>query len=179
MATVATLRDLVDALIETGLENNSLGMVISDLKAFFSLLSESSELKDVLAVAVFEVGEKKEIISDICQRTDMVKETKNFLVLASEFGKLGVLVRDKDIVIRKLEQAAGKLKAEIISASPVSEDELNRIKESLNRATGKDVEISVSIDTSIIGGLITKIEGKVFDNSIKAQLERMRAVLTS
>ena len=179
MATLVTLRDIVDALIETGLENSNLEIVISDLKAFFNLLSENDELKNVLVTPVFETEGKKEIISDICQSAGVVSETKNFLVLASEFNKFGVLINTKDAVIRKLERAAGKLKAKITSADSLSENELNKIKESLNRATGKDVEISVSIDTSIIGGLITEIEGKVFDSSIKAQLERIQGVLTS
>lgn len=177
MATIATLRDLVDALIETGLESNNLETVISELKAFFNLLSENEELKNVLATSAFETDDRKEVISDICLSAGVISETKNFLVLVSEFDKFGVLLNLRDVVIRKLEQAAGKLKAEITSVNPLSENELDRIKESLNRATGKEVEIIVSIDPSIIGGLITKIGDKVFDNSIKTQLEKIQGVL--
>ena len=177
MATIATLRDLVDALIETGLESNNLETVISDLKAFFNLLSEDEELKNVLATSAFETEDRKDVVSDICRSAGVTSETKNFLVLVSEFDKFGVLLNSRDVVIRKLEQAAGRLKAEITSVDPLSENELNRIKESLNRATGKEVEISVSIDPSIIGGLITKIGDKVFDNSIKTHLEKIQGVL--
>ncbi|MGI9535176.1 MAG: ATP synthase F1 subunit delta [Thermodesulfobacteriota bacterium] len=177
MATIATLRDLVDALTETGLENNNLEIVVSNLKAFFNLLSEREELKNVLATAAFEAEERQEVISDICQNAGIINETKNFLILASEFDKFGALLNTKDFVIRKLEQAAGKLKADITSANSLSQNELNRIKESLNRATGKEVEISISVDPSIIGGLITKIGDKVFDNSIKTQLEKIQGVL--
>ena len=155
MATVATLRDLVDALIETGLDGNNLETIISDLKTFFEIISESEELKNVLATAAFEIEEKNEVISDLCQNSGLNNEIKNFLVLASEFDKFGLLLNTKDVVIGKLEQAAGRL----------------------NRATGKEVEISVSIDPMIIGGLITKIGDKVFDNSIKTQLEKIQGVL--
>jgi F-type H+-transporting ATPase subunit delta len=40
------------------------------------------------------------------------------------------------------------------------------------------VEITSKVDPSIVGGIITKVEDKVFDGSIKTQLERMRNVLT-
>ena len=177
MATVATLRDLVDALIETGLDRDNLEAIISDLKAFFDIVSESEELKNVLATAAFEIEEKNGVISDLCKNSGLNSEIKNFLVLASEFDKFGLLLNTKDVVIGKLEQAAGRLKAEITTAKSLSENELGRIKESLNRATGKEVEISVSIDPAIIGGLITKIGDKVFDNSIKTQLEKIQGVL--
>ncbi|MGI9554108.1 MAG: ATP synthase F1 subunit delta [Thermodesulfobacteriota bacterium] len=177
MATIATLNDLVDALTETGLENNNLETVILNMKEFFELLSESEDLKNVLATDAFEDKERQGVISDICQNAGILDETKNFLILASEFDKFGALLNTKDSVIRKLELAAGKLKAEITSANSLTENELNRIKESLNRATGKEVDISISIDPSILGGLITKIGDKVFDNSIKTQLEKIQGIL--
>jgi len=178
MATIATLRDLVDAVINTGLERNNLETIISDLKAFYDLVSAREELKNVLGTTAFEIEERTEIIADICNSVGVLNETKNFLVLASELDKFGILLNKKDVVIRKLEQAAGKLKAEITSAKTLSENDMSRIKESLNRATGKQVEISVSVDPSILGGLITKIGDKVFDNSIKTKLEKIQGVLT-
>ena len=113
MATVATLRDLIDAVIETGLERNNLETIISDLKSFFELVSTSHDLKSVLGTAAFEVEERSEIIADICRSTDVLGETKNFLVLASELDKFAILLNKKEIVIRNLEQAAGKLKSGI------------------------------------------------------------------
>ena len=178
MATIATLRDLVDAVVETGLERNNLEAIISDLKSFFDFVLSRDELKSVLGTAAFDVEERTLIIADICQNTAIIGEAKNFLILASELDKFGILLNKKDDVIRKLEQAAGKLKAEITSANSLSENDMNRIKESLNRATGKQVEISVNIDPAILGGVITKIGDKVFDNSIKTKLEKIRGVLT-
>jgi F-type H+-transporting ATPase subunit delta len=60
----------------------------------------------------------------------------------------------------------------------LSETELNRIIDSLYKATGRNVELTLNVDPSIIGGLITIIGDKVFDNSIKTQLEKIQGVLT-
>ena len=99
-------------------------------------------------------------------------------MLACELDKFGAMLNQKELIIRKLAQAAGKLKAEITSARTLTENELGRIKELLSKRTGKDVEISADVDASIIGGLITKIENKVYDNSIKTRLEKLRSALT-
>ena len=178
MATIATLKDLVDALTETGLENNNLEKIIADLKSFFNIVSTNLEIKNVLGTSAFEVDEKINVISDISGKADLLSETKNFLILAVELDKVSTLLIKQDEIIRRLEQSAGKLKAEIVSAGSLSETDLSRIKDSLFKATGRDVELTVNIDPSIIGGLITIIGDKVFDNSVKTQLEKIQGVLT-
>jgi len=178
MATIATLKDLVDALTETGLENNNLETIITDLKTFFNVVSTNLEIKNVLGTSAFEVDEKSHVISDISGKVNLLNETKNFLILAVELDKFARLLSKQDEIIRRLEQSAGKLKAEIISAGSMSETDLNRIKDSLYKATGRNVELTVNVDPSIIGGLITIIGDKVFDNSIKTQLEKIQGVLT-
>lgn len=178
MATIATLKDLVDALTETGLENNNLETIITDLKTFFNVVSTNLEIKNVLGTSAFEVDEKSNVISDISGKVNLLNETKNFLILAVELDKFSRLLSKQDEIIRRLEQSAGKLKAEIVSAGSLSETDLNRIKDSLYNATGRNVELTVNVDPSIIGGLITIIGDKVFDNSIKTQLEKIQGVLT-
>ena len=178
MATIATLKDLVDALTETGLENNNLETIISNLKSFFELVSNNQDIRNVLGTSAFEVDEKSRIVSDIAEKAGFLNETKNFLILSAEMEKFSGLLAKQDEIIRKLEQSAGKLKAEIISAGTLSDTDLNRIKDSLYKATGKEVELTVNIDPSIIGGLVTIIGDKVFDNSVKTQLEKIQGVLT-
>ena len=178
MATIATLKDLVDALTETGLENNNLETIITDLKTFFNVVSTNLEIKNVLGTSAFKVDEKSHVISDISGKVNLLNETKNFLILAVELDKFSRLLSKQDEIIRRLEQSAGKLKAEIISAGSMSETDLNRIKDSLYKATGRNVELTVNVDPSILGGLITIIGDKVFDNSIKTQLEKIQGVLT-
>ncbi len=178
MASIATLRDICDALTKAGLENGSLETVTSDLKTFFDLLSGNEELRNILITTAFEVDERKNIISDVSGKLGLVRETRNFLMLVCELGKLSTMLNRKDPIMRKLDRAAGKLKAEVTSARVLTEDELSRIKGALSRTTGKDVEVDINVDVSIIGGLITKIENRVYDNSIKTRLEKLQSVLT-
>ena len=168
----------MDALTETWIENNNLETIITDLKTFFNVVSTNLEIKNVLGTSAFEVDEKSHVISDISGKVNLLNETKNFLILAVELDKFSRLLSKQDEIIRRLEQSAGKLKAEIISAGSMSETDLNRIKDSLYKATGRNVELTVNVDPSIIGGLITIIGDKVFDNSIKTQLEKIQGVLT-
>jgi F-type H+-transporting ATPase subunit delta len=80
--------------------------------------------------------------------------------------------------MRKIRKASGKVRAEIIMAINPSESDLSRVKEALSKLIERDVEIIVKVDPTILGGVIAKVEDKMFDGSIKTQLERIRDILS-
>lgn len=178
MASIATLRDLTEALIESAKEEGSLERVTSDMEDFFRLLSDNEEVRNILWSSTFELSERKGILSDIGSKKGYDKLSVNFLTLVLELDKFKSLVKSEETFIQKLRRASGKLRAEVIMATEPSESDLTRIKSALTKVIGQEVEITSKVDPSIIGGIITKVEDKVFDGSIKAQLERVRGVLS-
>ena len=178
MATIATLRDLVDALIVSAKQENQLQEVTSNLTSFFDLVDTNNQLKGSLLSSIFDVEERKNIVSDFSKASNFSNITEGFLSLVVEMGKINALFDSKHSIVSKLKEAAGKISAEITTAKELSEGDLSRIKGALSKATGKEIEVSVNIDPSIIGGILAKVEDKVYDNTIKTQLERMRDVLS-
>ena len=177
MASVATLKDIVGALIQSAKEENKLSEITSDLESFFNLYSKNEDIKSSLGNSVFEIDERKNIVSDISSKAGFSNLTTNFLTLATELDKFKALINNKEQIINALKKASGILRAEITAASSISDHDLQRVKDALHRATGRQVEISVNIDPSLIGGIITRVEDKVFDNSVKTQLDKMKGVL--
>jgi ATP synthase F1 delta subunit len=68
---------------------------------------------------------------------------------------------------------------EVISAIELDDDTASRIKKDVDEATGLDVRIRNTVDNSIIGGLIIKIEEKVIDLSVKGKMEDIKTRLKS
>lgn len=178
MASIATLRDLTEALIECAREEGKLDAVTSNLEDFFKLMSDAEEVRNILWSSTFELQERKGIIEDLGNKKGYDKLTVNFLDVVLELDKFKSLVKSEETVIQKLRKASGKLRAEVTMATEPTESDLARIKEALVKAVGQDVEVTSKVDPAIIGGIITKVEDKVFDGSIKTQLERVRNVLT-
>lgn len=177
MATIATLRDLIEALVESAKEEGKLDKVISDLEMFFELL-RSEEVRNTLGSSVYGARERQAVIKDIGDRAGFDRLTVNFLDLVIELDKFKALLGSQETFMRKLRKASGRVKAEVIIASEPREEDLQRIKESLKRLVGGDIEISVNVDPSILGGVIAKVEDKVFDGSVKTQLEKMKGFLS-
>ena len=178
MASIAALRDITDALVESAREEGKLDRVTSDVEDFFKLLSDAEEVRNILWSSTFDLRERKGIVEDIGAKKGYDKLTVNFLTVVLELDKFKLLVKSEQTVIEKLRKASGKLRAEVIMATDPSESDLARIKSALTRAIGQDVEVTSKVDPGILGGIITKVEDKVFDGSIKTQLERVRNVLT-
>lgn len=178
MATVATLRDLVSALIDSASDEAELSRVASDVEGFFDGLEKAEDLRDVLLSAVFSVEEKKAVTEDFLSGLSFLEITRRFVLLAVEMDKIRALLGSKESVLARLADAAGAVEAEVVSAVGLSEDEVRRISSALASATGKKVRVSVAVDSSMIGGIRAKVGDRVYDNSVRKQLERIRGVLS-
>ena len=65
-------------------------------------------------------------------------------------------------------------KATIIVADNITIPTYRYLCDELKKKLGKDIDFEYKIDNSIIGGFIINLDGKVYDNSIKTQLERLK-----
>lgn len=74
-------------------------------------------------------------------------------------------------------EARGVLEAEVTVARVVTESEQQDILHRLRSLTGKDVQIHVAVDPSILGGVVVRIGDQVIDASISGRLERLRQEL--
>ena len=177
MASIATLRDLTEALIESSKELGKLGKVISDMGDFFHLINSSDEVRNILWSTTFELKERKSITADISAKRGYDGLSTNFLNLVIELDKFKPLIKSEQIFIQKLMKASGRIRAEVTTAKEPAESEIARIKSALTKVIGRDIEVTTKVDPAIIGGVITKVEDRVYDGSIKTQLERIRGVL--
>ena len=79
---------------------------------------------------------------------------------------------------RLADEAAGRVRAEVRSASPLRDDQQERLKQALARRTGKEIDLSVHVDPSLLGGAIATLGGLVIDGSLRTQLEQLQVTLT-
>ncbi len=178
MATVATLRDLVSALVDSAADESELSGVRADIESFFDRVSDSGELRDVLLSTVFSAEEKKAVLGDFLEAVSSVEITKRFFVLVLEMDKVAALLGSREAVLARLDEAVGKVTAEITSAKDLSPGDIERLRTALHAATGKTIEVSLKVDPSMIGGIKAQVGDKIYDNSVRTQLERIRSVLS-
>jgi F-type H+-transporting ATPase subunit delta len=95
---------------------------------------------------------------------------------------LGVLADNRRLpqlpaVIRAFRDLAarhrGETTAEVTSAHPLSDDQVDALKQQLRTRIGTDVSVDLSVDPALLGGLVVKIGSQMIDSSIRTRLNTL------
>ncbi len=70
------------------------------------------------------------------------------------------------------------MRARVLSAQPLSEENRARIDEIFERQTGKRVIAETAVVPDLLGGAVVELQGRVFDGSLRTRLERLRQALS-
>ena len=73
-----------------------------------------------------------------------------------------------------LQEKLGRIEAEVTAAHELPKEAVKKLVNAISGFSGKEVEVNVTIDPSIIGGIITRIGSMVIDGSIHTQLNQIR-----
>ena len=76
-------------------------------------------------------------------------------------------------------QAEGRVEAEVISASAVSDAQLKDSAAALKKRLGRDIDLSTRIDPALIGGFVIRAGDLVIDGSVQGKLRALATHLNS
>jgi F-type H+-transporting ATPase subunit delta len=137
------------------------------------LMTQSPQLKKLLGNLDVTADEKASLISRLIGK-DLSDLVKAFLRVVMEFGRsdtIDEIVKEFVEIIRK---ERNQVKVILKSARPVPDALLSRIKESVSRSEGKELDLSIEIDEALLGGFELQIENRVFDCSLRRQLKDLK-----
>ena len=149
----------------------------TDLSAVAEAWTSSDELQSVFANPQFGAESKRAVIGGLADRLRVHAMVKNTLMMLADRGRLAHLPEIAEAYARIAERRSGRVRAEIVTAHKLPEAYYAQLEKTLKEATGKDVVLQRREDPSLIGGVVTTVEGRVFDGSIKHRLEQLRTRL--
>jgi F-type H+-transporting ATPase subunit delta len=166
------------ALFELALEEKALDSVKADLEKFDALLAESPDLERLVRSPVFSADDKLKALSAILDKAGIKGLAANFLrVLTTNrrlFAVSDVVRGYRALVARH----RGEVTAQVTVAEKLSDKNLAALKDALKSKTaGKDIDLDVKIDPSIIGGLIVKVGSQMVDSSLRTKLNSIKLAM--
>jgi len=166
------------ALFDVALEEKTdLPQVDRDLAAVVDMMKGSPELALVAGRGSVTDAQRKAMIESVGAAMSLSTVVTKMLVLLANSGKLN-LVPDLAVSFReRLLAHQNIVRADVTSAAPLSPEKTKALEESLAKVTGKKVELSVTVDPGLLGGVVARIGSTVYDGSVKTQLQRMRQEL--
>ena len=165
------------SLFELALEGGTIDAVAADLNRFQAMIDESDDLKRLVQSPVFTAEDQVKAISVIGEKAGFNALVLNFLkVVASNrrlFAVPGMVAAYRQIAARH----KGEITADVTSAHALSAEQETELKAALKGVTGKEVSISVTVDPSLLGGLIVKIGSRQIDTSLRTKLSTLKLAL--
>jgi len=165
------------ALVQIGSETGAVDQFSAELVKFSALLTENRELAQVFGNPAYGIESKTEIMKELVARAQVSPIVSNLLMLLLERGRLSVLPLIAESYGAMADELSGIVRPTLTSGLPLEAAQIEEIKGALAKSTGKKVELKVEVDSSLIGGVVTKIGGKVFDGSVRTQLARIQDTL--
>jgi F-type H+-transporting ATPase subunit delta len=162
------------ALFELSLESKAVDQVQSDLKAFDALIASSPDLARLVRSPVFSADEQGKAIVAILDKAGIKGIAANLLrVIAANRRLFAVseIIRGFNALVAKHK---GEVTAYVTVADALSDARMGEIRATLRQVTGKDVQIDVSVDPSIIGGLKVKVGSRMVDASLRTKLNSIK-----
>jgi F-type H+-transporting ATPase subunit delta len=165
------------ALVEIGQEKNALDTYTESVTALCDLMETSKDFREVLINPVFTTEDKKRIAGQVMEKMNTDPMVSNFVNLLIDRKRIEHLPGIADAMREMLDEIQGITRAEVLSASELSEDELNTIAQTLSQISGKTAQVKASVDPSLIGGIYAKVGDMVFDGTIRTQLNQLKETL--
>jgi F-type H+-transporting ATPase subunit delta len=165
------------SLFELALQSNAVADVEASLDRFETLLADSDDLKRLISSPVFSAEDQLRAISAIADRAGISGLTGNFLRVVAQNRRLFAV----PTMIRAFRRIAadhrGETTAEVTTAHALTDAQQTELKAALKGVAGKDVSIALTVDPSILGGLVVKMGSRQIDTSLKTKLDSLKLAL--
>jgi len=164
------------AILDLAVADGQADAVAAELAELRSLVDANAELALFFASPSINITERETVI----QRVFAGKLSRlmlNFLGVLNAKGRLSLL-RSMAVAYQELlDEKMGRVKAQVTVAIELSPEDFENVRQSLSKSLQKDVQVQQKVDQSILGGLVVKVEDKLMDASVRAQLQAMRKQL--
>jgi F-type H+-transporting ATPase subunit delta len=145
-----------------------------ELAAFVDLVHTNPVLERALANPVVSAADKRAIVQQILERLKPTTPVGKLLLLLASRGRLALLPDLLEVYRERLMEYRNVLSAEVTTAAPLSPERAEQLQQRLANATGRTITMTTKVDASIIGGVVTRIGGTVYDGSVATRLAKVR-----
>ena len=167
------IQSYAQAILAVASAESNAAQIEDEIYRFSQVLQSSEELKSTLSDASIPSARRQQIVEDLLdgQATQTTVALVSMIVAAGMGSDIKAIA---DKVVGLGAESRDKAVAEVYSVVDLSSDQQQRLAAALKSATGKDVEMKIIIDESVMGGLLVQIEDEVIDGTVRTRLKQLR-----
>jgi ATP synthase, F1 delta subunit len=165
------------ALFELAESQGALDQVAGDLKTLKAMIGESADLRRLLDSPVLTRNETGKAVAALAEAAKFSGLTANFLGLLAKNRRLFSLPGIIGAYLGRLAAKRGELSAQVASAVPLTKAQLDALSSTLKTAFGGAVTVDVTVDPSLLGGLVVRVGSRMVDSSLKTKLQHLKLAM--
>jgi F-type H+-transporting ATPase subunit delta len=161
------------ALLEVARAEGTLGEVEDDLFRFARTFEGSDDLRMALTDPLLPAERRMAVVEELMggKALQVSAALASFLVGIGRAGELPAIVdRFVELAVNERQHDV----AEVRSALPLTDEQRQRLAGALSEATGKQIEVKVIVDESVLGGIVARIGDTVIDGTVRHRLEQLK-----
>ncbi|QRN79073.1 MAG: F0F1 ATP synthase subunit delta [Nocardiopsis sp. BM-2018] len=162
------------AVFDLAKEGKALKALEADVDALESALNQSAELRAMMNSPVYSRDEQGRAVTALADAMKLSATTRGALGLMAQNRRLFAVPALLATLKRMIAEENGEITADVVSASVLSKAQADALAASIKERIGKKVKLNVSVDESLIGGLIVKVGSKMIDTSIRSKLAALQ-----
>jgi len=165
------------ALFDLARDERKIDSVSASLAALSQAMVDSKDLNELVASPLVGREDAAKALAAIAAKLNVDPITANFLGVLARNGRKGQLTAVIQAFKRLAADHRGETTADVVTARPLSDDQLDRLKQQLRARAGRDVAIDMKVDPAILGGIVVKLGSQQIDASIRTKLNRLATAM--
>ncbi len=172
MKSAILARSYAQAIFKVGKEKNLTDQIYKELKILKDSFNDSTILEFFLNPTL-NAKDKTKAIEEIVNKFTFSQETKSFLMILANKARTSILPEIVDSYQTYIDEDNGVTRGEVISSHQLSPTEREQITDIVSKKTNKRVILTYKEDSNLIGGMIARVDGYTFDDTLSMHLNRL------
>lgn len=174
-----TAHRYAEAIFGIGQSTGKLAEFQCNAEDFLGLLEKSKDLSTALSHPNIERRSRRKIVDAVLEKCHYDRVFANFIRLVVERGRASHFANIVSSMVSLRDTAEGRLRGYVYSAQALTPDQKSRLTAKVCQVMGCEVLLSERVDPSLLGGIRVEVDGRVYDSTVRRELEKMREAILS
>ncbi len=167
-------RSYAQALLQSAPNGWSVGPFLEGAQIVLRAIEGDPRLKAFFSTPGVAAGAKARALDELARRAGLDDFGRRFLVLVLAKRRISHLREIVAGVSETFDAQEGVVAARVAVASPISEEERERLEAALSLRVGRNVRMQVDVDPKMLAGFVARVGSDMFDASAVQEIERFR-----
>ncbi len=176
MSSIEVSKRYAKALFAVSKESNSHAQTLASLSAL-SIAASDPEIQNFFRDPQVSLGNKTNAIVKTMDKVGTTDNVKNFVKLLMERNRAGLLAGVAKAYEQLIDEDSGVTKGYVYSAKPLGAEVVASLEAKISIILKKKIVLNFKEDPQVIGGIVAKVGGWTFDDSLDLHLKKLKEEL--